>query len=528
MSEPYLAMDETSMKLRGAWLCCLLPLLACTEDPSVRYRWDIDGATLEKAVQCSEHGLLQVVAEVRDETGVVVDTTHSCFPRRFEDPLATVAGPHLEDGRYVAELSARTRSGDRWELTPDLYGQELGQVPTNGETCTVDAEEPTCQTKFDACACAAFEVGGEMPVLTDFQLRSPPECIDGVDNDGDGSVDAGDASCGTMPTRETKEGDLVALTAITVDVGLLGTSPQSSCTVTGVNRFVLTVGDRVLAESPCSMPILKSTTGISVGDVADDANDDPSDGLLPVTLTVQALDISGAEVAEPISVDLQIPEGFGGTFSLAVDFAGESFHAPVTAAIDPLFAFVNAAGDGDRGCEPPGAVATETVCETQGDCAEDQLCLFNDDATGRVCHDVGSARGRLAIDTLRVRILDAHGRPVEPSPFSGGTPAAIPGMVSFPCPSRDDLLTAPMEWGAYSVEAQAVTADGTVCFSNVGEAKAAGTDSQTPVDLLRVSGIGACRDCVIGQSQCGDLYECQDADPSDDTDDGICVLASEL
>lgn len=440
----------------GAGLC------ACTEDPSFRMRWTLDGEELHMPVQCAEEGVLTVASLTFDAFGQLADVRRfPCFPQDFADPDARVTGPTLPEGPYAVQVVGTNRAFSLWtddatlaqeRISAQLAGTDYDTDP-RFDTCTALADAPRCRPEALVCDCKHVDVREDSTIdLGTFELGPPPECADGIDNDRDGLVDGNDPACGELFSLDTVEGRSVAATEVDLRVSFLDRNPAVACTELGIARLEVRLGTEVLAEtSSCDLGLRFST----VFD-ASDADGPPVDGLLPITLTVHALGSDGEPVAEPQPVAIQVPEELGGFFVLQADFPADTFFEPIVANARFIVVYESFEGAPSRLCAPK------------------------------------PTDGELVIDAVRIRVLDAHGRPLSP-PLSLDDGTVLDGSER-PCPGGV-LDTEALEWGDYLVAVEALSADGEVCFSNVDAPARAAPEGTFGVVVPRVSAAGSCRDC---------------------------------
>ena len=161
-------------------------------------------------------------------------------------------------------------------------------------------------------------------------------------------------------------------------------------------------------------------------------------------------------------------------------------------------------------------------------------------------------RGTLTIAGLRVQVLNGHGGPLDP-PATLDDGMVLDGENVIPCSSS--LVTEPLEWGSFTMEIEALSAEGEVCFSNVGAPALMSPGGVSGLFAPRVYGSdgkvpASCHDCETdadcglpgelycvenvcqgrcsGDAECvsdelGDLgLVCSDEAPDDGVTDGVC------
>lgn len=208
-------------------------LLGCTAEPTTALRWrlaDAEGEApaLTSVTQCSSVG----VASVRVSTlvggtdlcsAVLVDEReYACLPEAFAlgDP---VDGPALEPGDYAILVQGLRRSGDPWPCGTDDEELDCALDPELVETPGYCVARALVEVSVDDSS-RITSVNGE-PLAADepleVVLEAPPECDDGIDNDGDGKVDGTDVACLLAP--EGPESADASVTFFQPTVSFLGT-----------------------------------------------------------------------------------------------------------------------------------------------------------------------------------------------------------------------------------------------------------------------------------------------------------------
>lgn len=151
----------------------LLLLAGCGNAGSYELHWTIgcqspkqpSTCVVSSARQCSSRGLDSIEVTARQGS----DETRSVFPCFSPDEGPVGRGPDLEEG--PASLGAYGLSAGGVRLTAEAQGSTT--IPAEG----------------------LVEVWVNVPL--------PPECLDGVDNDGDGLVDLLDPACAS--SKDTDE-----------------------------------------------------------------------------------------------------------------------------------------------------------------------------------------------------------------------------------------------------------------------------------------------------------------------------------
>ncbi len=462
----------------GLGLIGLLGATACTEEPAFRVRWHVEGMSLVMgtAADCSRVGISAVEISTFNALGTLVDQrVRACFPPGFEDPDATVAGPALPPGRYAVVVRGVRRDRVGWydidlldvpvaEDQPDdptldpteggddgdgasLPSEEALPGLLGAPNCTRDGDAEVCPPGYLVCDCRFIEVveGKTLP-LRDFELPPPPECENGIDDDLDGQVDIFDAGC-RGSDREDADVNSAQFRLLAT---LLDRNPNAFCVGVGIARFDIRIDGEPVLDPICRIdPIFFSADLVSGEHV----------------LEVAARNAAGELVTEPESFTFEVPKGGGGFFPFEVDFSADDFIEPLVERAPLSLQYIPYPG------APQGR-----GCDTN---------LF----------------GQLDLAQVRIRLLDSRGEPLpekvhtEPAGLPlDGTPIACPSAV---------LLTEPLTWGAYHVEVEALSSEGEVCFSNVGNPERAAPRESRVLNIPRVLVDGpngptpppSCEDC---------------------------------
>jgi hypothetical protein len=461
-------------------------LLGCQEDPSFRLRWAIDPSLaqhqplkpqLASPADCSSVGVMDVEIITRDPFGIVVDRRkRPCFARAFGDPEATVGGPELPPGPYAVEVRGVRRDGVGW-VEPLSPLDELELEADRGCVPELDVpsgeQQPSCRLDSLVCDCAFVEVAdGRSVRLDDFVLDAPPQCDDGVDNDLDGLVDAFDPACRLGRSRGelyAKEDTVVVPNAqILVRPSLLHDNPVVTCSGLGISRFVVTLDEGSTLAEPICADVLRQVFQAS-------AMVEPGASYV---LQVVAVDFSRQPLTATKELRIDVPPGGGGRFTIDVDFGPEDFLAPIVASsrILPRFSPFEGAGY-VRQCSPAPNV---------------------------------DAGGLLELTEVRMRLLGARGQPLSPAAKLSDEVTPLDGETDLACSST--FQTEPLLWGEHLVELEALSPEGEVCFSNVGDPQLA-APGETALVVPRVFPLpDSCRDCTV-DSDCRNPGVC---------DEGVC------
>ncbi|MCA9692694.1 MAG: hypothetical protein KC636_24050 [Myxococcales bacterium] len=435
-------MDSRRLRLAPA---ALLALAACGEQPSFELRWAIkdpsgDAPLLASALQCSEVGIARVqVTAYQGGVPVTLPRDFPCFPPDFTDPEARAPGPELPEGTYEIEVVPLSRLGRTW-------------TAVNPVTRTIEV------------------INKDAIPIDDIVFPIPPQCLDGVDNDGDGQVDRADPSCAAGAGREDAT---TAGTRFTVRASLLGDLPEATCAGVGIFSLQLTidgvVDDELLA---CKTNITQQFTRTLAGG--------------PHVAALVGLGAGGQPVTDAVETEFTILED-------------EVNIIPLTAAFDY----------GDLLAPPQGILSLGLAYPAAGE----------DDVPMDLCFSASD----LVIDTVEVTVLEDLGGgltaidppvvPVESGEFFDGTAMACPAF----------LRSEPFAWDAptyVAVNAYVDTGDTLeLCFTNVGAPTQAAPGADITVLVPRVPGpiSKACGECTQDA-------DCPLCDPLQATDTGCCVF----
>lgn len=398
-----------------------------------------------------------------------------CAAGALADPDALVDGSALSPGDYGLQLRGIDRAGEPWQAAD---GQTEPDPDVTG--CTEDFD--ACLPTELVCGCMPLTVtADELVDLPEYVLVPPPECDDGIDNDRDGVVDDRDPSC-AVDGGVAGEGIPVGLTELRLELTLLGQNPNATCGSVPLRSLRVELqgdgADTILLDEPCELerPYLLSLR-IPAG---------------RYTFVVTGLDSDGAEVVVPKSFDAVI-NATGGSILQAIDFAPEDFLEPIVARMSIGPQYVSTLGLDTGGA----LVAPRGTCEA------------------------ASAPGTLDIPSLQLELLNAHGGPLTSPVILDGTP--VDGRER-PCDAQ--YLTEPTEWGGYTLIADAVSADGEVCFTNRDH-----PDSMRPSETLGVPLTRVYDEAGQVPASCRECETDDDCDP-DEPDwaclDGVCQRPCDL
>lgn len=410
---------------------------------------------------CSESGLFQVRVRAYAAPATVVDErVFPCFPEALRSEEGTVGGAALPGGVYSIEVRGIDRTGDPWD-----------EGSSDASACVPAADAVGCAPTDIACDCQRLEVDdGETVALPEFVLVPPPQCIDGIDNDLDGLVDVSDPSC-NVDFGDGTEGVAVGVTELRLQLALLDGNPAVSCSSTPLRRLRVEIGTgeaaEVVIEEACELerPYLASLR-LPAG---------------TAVFSAVGLDAGGEPVTVVEQFEAEI-SAIGGTVERTIDFGPEDFLEPVVREIRASPGYVSELGRESAvryACEPsvlvPASDGTEAV-----------------------------TRGKLVIAGLRPQVLNGHGGPLDvPATLDDGR--VLDGQTIIECSSS--LVTAPLEWGAFTMELEALSPEGEVCFSNVGSPTLMSPGGVSGLFLPRVYDAegnvpASCHDCEV-DADCG-------------------------
>ena len=481
----------------------------CEEPPSYRLRWAVGGKTLSSPSDCSDVGILNVRVTTIDVLGrPIARDTFPCFGEDFEDPTATAPGAAVDPGQYAIEVRGVSRNETVWfdqeELDRQIFDAETEGFDYQGSQRYQICRPPTppgfpipdkandlfaCRPEDLSCDCAELTVPEEgLPILDSFNIEPPPECLDGLDNDGDGLVDRKDAACvgGRIDLPESAE---FAQANLRVAVTFFSGNPSAVCNdmaqAADFSRAVLDIDGEQFASVSCGGLPFELAPALEGGEH---------------TLTVSLRDGAGNDVATPKEFTVEVDPITGGAFELAADFAQNDFFEPIRGLAEFTVSYVG-----------------------------------SDDQLARQCSPTDPEQGTLAITDLRVRVVDGRGGPIPTVQSGDVNPVPFDGTIDFACEPAG-FSTETLDWGDYAVEVEALSADGEVCYSNVGSGTPLAPTSNATVTPPRVRPVpDSCRDCDTDENcgsficddegrciePCATSVECETNETC--TEDGRCV-----
>ena len=467
----------------------LAGVTACQETPSYRLRWAIEGREMLDATACAESGLFQVRLRAWAGPDQLADErTYPCSSTGLIDPEGTVGGSALPPGIYAIELRGVDRTGDPWD---EAEAPSLEPDAADHPGCTPDADVIECRPSELVCDCQRLVVvsagssasaadaseataveEGSTATLPEFVLVPPQQCIDGIDNDRDGLVDTSDPSC-NVDFGDGTEAVPVGVTELRLELTLLDGNPAVSCSSVPLRRVQVSYGEgdaaEVVLEEPCDLeqPYLASLR-LPAG---------------TAVFSAVGLDAGGATITTTKTFEAEISQ-FGGTVQERLDFRPEDFLEPIVREIRVPPGYVSELGRQARvrySCDPPVLVPAD-----------------EDAGTPAV------TRGQLVIAGLRPQVLNGHGGPLDvPATLDDGS--VLDGDNVIACSSS--LVTAPLEWGSFAMQIEALSAEGEVCFSNVGSPSLMTPGGVSSLFMARVyeadgSVPASCHDCEV-DADCG-------------------------
>lgn len=331
-------------------------------------------------------------------------------------------------------------------LEPGEYTIVVEGLRRSGEPWAFDPGVDVERIAYDSTSVIVSE--GALPSV-EAVLLAPPQCDDGIDNDRDGTVDGQDPGCELdVLGAEPSESNDADDTLFQIAVTFLGSSVVKPANV-GVQSLRLEVDGELLAQiSSSQLDYTQSPFRLPL--LAKDLEGEGHD------LEITAIGADGALTetqAFPITSTY---------FNQVVDFGSGAFLQPI---VEPL------------------ALVFEPDCSPGG--------------------------GNLELETMRIRVLDENGTPVDAATLGlsgttivGGSAMSIQPVddgdwVSFECPSSA-VRSTDLPWGRYSIETQARLAN-VACFESPVTDLAPQPVSAQTIVLERVlnDGVAACPECSV-------------------------------
>ena len=431
----------------------------CAAEPAFTARWSVEDAeddesfpALTSAQQCSSLGIGSVSIETfgatKGGTRTLLDLRERpCFPPTFVDDDAAVAGPELTPGDYVVAVRGIRRDGASWtEILP----------------ADCDERQPL------PVACASITVeDGETVTLDDFELSAPPQCEDGIDNDGDGLVDQRDPGC-LGDQDQPRESDEVDFVQVRLQTSLLDHNCNATCSGLGLSRVVVDVAPDDEDADTVSFSCTRAIEGPQLFN-----RTLSTDETTPIE--VYGVDAAGNRITTVQSFVMMPDQA---RVDLEVDFGDSDFLEAPQGRLRFLPQFFGAYGEDVSSCQGQGAT------RFSGCSADPSLGL-----------------GSLTLAQVAIRVLDAHGQPLSNSLVS--TDGVLLDGTPSPC-TGTEIVTEPVVWGGYLVEVEAMSADGEVCFSTSAPVPAAPGEGFVVQPERVVPPPPSCWDCQV-DADCGDI-----------------------
>jgi hypothetical protein len=474
--------------VRRLGVLALLAVAACKDTPSFRVRWhlqsrddldadgELDRLDVTRAIDCTSLGINEVQISSIDGNGEIVDARiFPCFTHSFAKPHATVGGPALPAGPYAIEVRGVQRNGEPWQI---------GTPSEGSPSCDPNAKTIGCTDADVACACRPFDAVDDETKDFGFVLLGPAplECIDGIDNDKDGLVDAEELSCTTMPTAP--ESTNVTRIQFRLIATVWDGAPQVSCDdvhITAIAARLCPIDDQ--GQPSCDAAPFATPSCIAGSPVFFQGSAEPGHDYA-VELT--GIDFSGNALTRPeLSPTFHVDNsGIGATVMLSTDFGVDDLLTPLHEPIHVIVGFQRSPdADAERYCTPG-----------------------ND--------------GFLEIDQVVYELRDAHGGVLDTTVGLPNPPSADFNLDGVPSTcTQQEVTTYPVDWGGYTLHVEARAPDGTVCFTTGDDPNA------KPLSLFPGGNL-----LVVPRVFEGGVPppSCRDCDTAADCDhaacvDGICV-----
>ncbi|TPV93852.1 MAG: hypothetical protein B7733_18230 [Myxococcales bacterium FL481] len=469
-------MTASPMIPRALAVSSLVGLLgACQEPPSYRLRWGIEQRdnqtrSLTRRTQCSEVGL--------DEVWVQAFATETA-PRGAD-------GEATEDGTEASIPVAE----QRFPCFPRAFQEE--QAMLDGPALDAGTYELVLtglvrgQRSYSRSEVRTEPFVVEENATIDLDpvyIPSPTACEDGLDNDEDGLVDLVDPSCQDNPAGDEHTA-VHGFTRVAFKPTFFNEHPQLRCRDLDVPYLAIKVDGQAVECLPCNdqYQVVRLTIDPAAGRAAREI---AVVAARPGAGALGDLASCAEELSQPVASTTFYP---GASLQLDVDFDRDDFLNPI---VRPLSGFVLFRGDAD------------------------------DDATLRSCRPPSHLGGNLAIDTVRLRVLDDEGLPLGPELLHVGQGTVDDdGSLTLPCRDVMQLTSDPLHWGRYQLELEGLS-NGTACFASGYDHGPGPVDLHpAPDPVLFVAGRivdeaglppPSCRECDPLDDQ-QDCSSCADAD----------------
>jgi hypothetical protein len=369
---------------------------------------------LSSVKQCADVGLMQVRVTTRHLDNRILDVRqYPCFPSVFGSGGA-VEVPALPAGEYQVEVRGLRRTGEPWVCVDDPNTPEV-------EPCVAWAKANVTVAE------------GSLPII-EVVLLHPPECDDGIDNDGDGRVDGNDPACILDPTGPESANS--GATLFQLSLSFLASEVVRPANV-GVAALHLSVDGELFAMLPATqldtsqwpfrLPLLSERFDLGTH-----------------VFTLQPVAADGTAKTLPFEREFTVSDEAAGFVLEHIEFGLDSFVEPI---VEPIAATVG-------------------------------LRLDPGDQTGPLCTLGGFVDGApVNIDRTWWRVTDTldQDQPLDAATLgltgSAGGVGIEPldeadGWVSFACASSA-VRSVPLVWGSYEIEVRALIGDA-VCFRSDG------------------------------------------------------------
>lgn len=299
--------------------------------------------------------------------------------------------------------------------------------------------------------------------ITDLAFDAPPPCNDGIDNDSDGLVDSHDPSC--RLTASGREDTDTTLTTFFVNQRLLG--GYTPCYAVGLAKLELKLLD--MGNEPIHIPVEVACTALGTSSVGVRLPQNP-EGCTADCYTWEAtgVDSSGTPVTATKTGTFGVTPDQNGLVSLDVALDGSDFIDPISSPLEFSLNFISNDVVGARGCTPPNQ----------------------------------NKAGILEVNSIELTFFDANMSEVDLVDADGMA-------FSNECPAG--VLTTELldQWGVYYVQAEGLSAEGEVCFSNAQDPAPASAHTLFSISLPRAPGDlpPSCVDCQT-DADCGSCQNC--------------------
>lgn len=415
----------------------------CTEDPSYQLSWRLTDDAQVFAGSGSAPALTAV--SQCSEVGIA----------KLEVTTLAADGSIADISRYPCFPSVFAEGGaaDGPTLAPGTYTLEIEGLRRTDEpwVCEPDPDLPDAGPCVAQAQASVVVVEGRLPEV-DFLMLSPPQCDDGIDNDDDGRVDEKDPACLIDPTsREDSDLGAVVFQLSTTFLDSRAVAPSD----VGVRTLVVDVdGDEVLriktnsldpAIWPYRLPAFSERY-------------ETGEHLLEIT----GLDSDDQPLTEALAVPFAANDAQSGFVLQQFDFLDTDFVEPI---VEPFSIVVSLLAY-------PGASSFTSNCELG-------------DGT--------------AVTSARMRVFDEDQSVLDPAGLGLSVEATVEadGWVSIACPAAS-IESAPLTWGAYSIEIEALV-DDAVCFDSAYDVSVGPLLDPVEAAPLAPKGTGGAQNIVVAR-----------------------------